>query len=47
LILEKQILDLQMECEKSKDSAAKHKRRWEKVNKEKEVLEADKGDLPC
>jgi len=40
LLLEKQVLDLQTECRKSEDFAAKYKHCWEKVKKEKEALEA-------
>ncbi|KAJ8422192.1 hypothetical protein Cgig2_011944 [Carnegiea gigantea] len=43
--LEKRILNLQAECQKSEEFTAKYKRRLEKVKKEKEALETEKGDL--
>jgi len=46
-VLEKRILDLQTERQTSEDFMAKYKFRWEKVKKEKEALEAEKGDIHC
>jgi len=46
-LLRGQIGDLQTERLKSEELSAKYKRHWDKLKKEKEAWQAEKGDLQC